>query len=85
MLTVIVNQIADQLIRMSTSDDTIELTEFEEELEEEIESEDKLASIQSVQVEIEEIRVEKSFITISKQLVQLNVYKKIPVPPPELG
>jgi hypothetical protein len=83
MLTVIVNQLTDQIIRMSTSDDTIELTEFEEEFEEEIE--DKLASIQPIQIENIEIRIDKSFITISKQLVQLKVYKKIPVPPPELG
>lgn len=85
MLSLIINQLTDQIISLSSSDDTIELTEFENEIEEEIESEDKWVSIQPVQIEIRETRIDKSFITISKQLVQLKVYKKIPVPPPELG
>ncbi|MFT6983641.1 MAG: hypothetical protein ACJAUD_002420, partial [Crocinitomicaceae bacterium] len=43
MLTVILNQMADQFIRISALEDNVELTEFENELEEEMESEDKLA------------------------------------------
>ncbi|MFT6983495.1 MAG: hypothetical protein ACJAUD_002273 [Crocinitomicaceae bacterium] len=85
MLTVILNQMADQFIRISALEDNVELTEFENELEEEMESEDKLASALKVQIEISEASMNKSLINTSKQLVQLGVYQKIPVPPPEIG
>lgn len=75
----------DQFIRISAVEDNVELTEFENELEEEMESEDKLASALKVQIEISETSMDKSLINTSKQLVQLGVYKKIPVPPPEIG
>jgi hypothetical protein len=85
LLTVILNQLADQFIRISALEDNVELTEFENELEEEMESEDKLASALKVQIEISEASMNKSLINTSKQLVQLGVYQKIPVPPPEIG
>ncbi|MFT6245992.1 MAG: hypothetical protein ACJAXI_002767 [Crocinitomicaceae bacterium] len=85
MLTVILNEMADQFIRISAVEDNVELTEFENELEEEMENEDKLASALKVQIDISETSMDKSLINTSKQLVQLGVYQKIPVPPPEIG
>ena len=81
MLTVILNQLSDQVFRLKTSDHSVELTEFENEFE----NEDKLAYLVQVKIEIGEVNTEKSFITIAIQWVQFDGFRKIPVPPPEFG
>ena len=84
MLIVITHQMAAQIIRVIATDDTIELAEFNKELKEEIESEDKLISIRSFQSETSNLVIERSLIHSPSQSTQLDVNIKIPVPPPEL-
>lgn len=84
MLTVIIHQVMEQVIRLSTSDDAIELSELSEDVEEEQENEDKLIEFEAIEFQDFDFLSDNTIVGISNQIDFLDIYKKIPVPPPEL-
>ena len=84
MLTAVTHQMMKEVIQLSIADDAIELAELLEDVEEKKETEDKLVLFHGIEPENWEPEPEKSLVGNSLEPVPLNVYKKIPVPPPEL-
>ena len=84
MLTAIAHQVMEYAIRLSVSDDSTELTELLEDVEEEQENEDKPFVIQDSRSEKSVTITEKVLVNIPSEMLCLDVHKKIPVPPPEI-
>ena len=90
MLTAIVHQVMEQLIRLSISDDAIELSELledaedEQENEENEENEEKLIENEDIEFQDFDFLRDNTILGSPNQRALLDFYKKIPVPPPEL-
>lgn len=82
-LTVIVHQIVERVTRLSISDDAIELSELLEDIEEE-EIEDQSIEFEDVELLDFDLSGDKTIGGPPNQRDFLDIYKKIPVPPPEL-
>jgi len=82
MLTVIVHQLLDRVIQLSISDDAIELSELLEDAEEE--NEGKLIEFEDIGNQDFYLLIDNTIIGRPNQRDLLDIYKKIPVPPPEL-
>ena len=81
MLTAFAHQMMGQIIRLSNVDDAIELAELMESVASE--KEDKLIVFQDFEFAHLEIIAKKVFVTAPSKTLRLNIFKKIPVPPPE--
>lgn len=87
MLTAIVHQVMEQLIRLSISDDAIELSELLEDAEDEQENEEneeKLIENEDIEFQDFDFLRDNTILGSPNQRALLDFYKKIPVPPPEL-
>lgn len=87
MLTAIVHQVMEQVIRLSNSDDTIELSELLEDAEDEQENEEneeKLIENEDIEFQDFDFLRDNTILGSPNQRALLDFYKKIPVPPPEL-
>ena len=84
MLTAFVHQVMEQVIRLSNSDDTIELSELLEDAEEEQENEEKLIENEDIEFQDFDFLRDNTILGSPNQRALLDFYKKIPVPPPEL-
>ena len=84
ILTVIAHHVMEHVIRLSDSDHLIELSELLEDVEEEQETEDELIRNQYIDFQHVDLEIKKVIITGLNQSSILLIYKKIPVPPPEL-
>ena len=83
MLTAMAHQVLEHVIRLTIEDDTTELVELHEDVEEEQENENKLIEIEGFRFEKPIKVTEISFVNIPNEMLNLNVHRKIPVPPPE--
>ena len=84
MLVAIGHQLFEQTIKLSATDDTIELSDLLEDIEEELECKDKVLIVPHVKTSDIEIDSKKAYSILQNESHVLENHRKIPVPPPEL-
>ena len=84
MLLAIGHQLFEQTIKLSAADDAIELSDLSEDIEEELESKDKVLVVQYANISDIEIGSKIAFPILQNESLVLEYHRKIPVPPPEL-